>query len=265
MKVEMEKVKTIISKEWAEVFKNRLVLFTVAFLPLILTALPLITLAFTGSLEGSEAISETPDEFFGELCIGLNENDCAQVFMLNLYTLMLRILPVAIPVSIAAYSVVGEKTTRSLEPLLATPITTVELLMGKAIAAMVPAVVATWLAYIIYVIGVRLMVSDLIFSYVIQPLWLIAIIVVSPLLALMAVSFALMVSSRATDPRVAEQLSGVVILPIVLFMVGQSLGLILIDQRTIILMGIVVAVIDAILLYFTIKLFQRETILTRWK
>jgi ABC-2 type transport system permease protein len=81
----------------------------------------------------------------------------------------------------------------------------------------------------------------------------------------MAVSFALMVSSRATDPRVAEQLSGVVILPIVLFMVGQSLGLILIDQRTIILMGIVVAVIDAILLYFTIKLFQRETILTRWK
>ena len=45
----MDKIKTIIAKEWAEVFKNRMVLFTVAFLPLILTALPLGTLAATGS------------------------------------------------------------------------------------------------------------------------------------------------------------------------------------------------------------------------
>jgi hypothetical protein len=39
----MDKIKTIIDKEWAEVFKNKLVLFSVAFLPIILTALPLIT------------------------------------------------------------------------------------------------------------------------------------------------------------------------------------------------------------------------------
>jgi ABC-2 type transport system permease protein len=175
------------------------------------------------------------------------------------------ILPVAIPVSIAAYSVVGEKTARSLEPLLATPITTLELLLGKALAAVTPAVTATWLGYAIYVVGVRLLVNDVVFSYMLQPLWFIAIGVVSPLLALMAVSFGLMVSSRVSDPRVAEQVSAVVILPLVLFIVGQSVGLILIDQRTIILMAIVVALIDIILIYFTVKLFQRETILTRWK
>ncbi len=261
----MEKVKTIIGKEWAEVFKNKLVLFTVAFLPLILIALPLLTVGFTGNLEGAEALNETPDEFFGDLCVGLSEMDCTQVFMLNLYTLMLMILPVAIPVSIAAYSVVGEKTTRSLEPLLATPITTTELLMGKAIAAVIPAVAATWIAFTIYLIGVRFMVSDAVFSYMIQPLWLIAIVIVAPLLALMAVSFGLMVSSRVSDPRVAEQISGVVIVPIILFIVGQSVGLIIIDQRTILIMAVVVAVIDVILLFFTVKLFQRETILTRWK
>jgi ABC-2 type transport system permease protein len=260
----MEKVKTIIGKEWAEVFKNRLVLFTVAFLPLILVALPLVTLSFTGDLS-SEEIDQAPDAFFGEMCTGLNEADCTSVFMLNLYTLMLMILPVAIPVSIAAYSVVGEKTARSLEPLLATPITTPELLAGKALAAVIPAVVATWLGFTIYVIGVRLLVNDVVFGYMLQPLWLIAIGVVSPLLALMAVSFGLMVSSRVSDPRVAEQVSAVVILPLVLFIVGQSVGLILIDQRTIILMAVIVALIDAVLIYFTVKLFQRETILTRWK
>jgi hypothetical protein len=42
-------------------------------------------------------------------------------------------------------------------------------------------------------------------------------------------------------------------------------GLILIDQRTILIMAVVVALLDVVLMYFTIKLFQRETILTRWK
>jgi ABC-2 type transport system permease protein len=98
-----------------------------------------------------------------------------------------------------------------------------------------------------------------------QPHWLIAILIVSPLLALLAVSFGLMVSSRVSDPRVAEQVSAVVVIPLILFIVGQSVGLILIDQRTVLLMAVVVAIIDAILIYFTVKLFQRETILTRWK
>lgn len=104
-----------------------------AFLPIILTALPLITVYSISGLSEEEMAmeaSETPDEFFGEMCVGLNEADCTQVYMLNLFTLMFMILPVTIPVTIAAYSIVGEKTTRSLEPLLATPITTTELLLG---------------------------------------------------------------------------------------------------------------------------------------
>jgi ABC-2 type transport system permease protein len=262
----MEKIKTIIEKEWAEVFKNRMVLFTVAFLPLILTALPLITLAATSNVEGAMSTTDSPpDAFFGELCADLSEMDCTQVYMLNIYTLMFMMLPVVIPAAIASYSIVGEKTSRSLEPLLATPITTAELLIGKAVAAAVPAVLATWGAFGIYVVGARLMVSNLIFGYLIAPEWLLAIFVVSPLLTLMAVSTAIMVSSRVTDPRVAEQLSAVVVLPLLLLIIGQSVGFILIDQRVIVIMGIVVAVIDAALFYFSVQVFQRETILTRWK
>lgn len=262
----MDKIKTIIFKEWAEVFKNRMVLFTVAFLPLVLTALPLGTLAAINSSEVDAAeVDAPPDEFFGDLCLGLSEMDCTNVYMLNIYTLMFMMLPVVIPASIASYSIVGEKTARSLEPLLATPITTLELLAGKAIAAATPAIVATWGAFAIYVIGARLMVSDLIFGYLIAPMWLIAIFVVGPLLTLMAVSTAIMVSSRVSDPRVAEQLSAVVILPLLMLIIGQSAGFILVDQRVIVIMGVVVAVVDAVLFYFSVKIFQREVILTRWK
>jgi ABC-2 type transport system permease protein len=262
----MEKIKTIILKEWAEVFKNRLVLFTVAFLPLVLTALPLIMLALVGDVEGGVSGADAPpDEFFGELCEGLSELDCTQVYTLNLFTLMFMILPVAIPVTIAAYSIVGEKTAHSLEPLLATPITTVELLAGKTISAAVPAIGATWISYGIYVLGARLMVTDDIFGHVVDPLWLIAIFIVGPLLTLMAVSIAIMISSRVTDPRVAEQLSAVVVLPLILLLVGQSVGWILIDQTLVIIIGVAIALLDALLLYLSIRLFQRETILTRWK
>lgn len=262
----MTKIRTVIEKEWAEVFKNKMVLFTVAFLPLILTALPLITVASTNSFSTEEMTNNsTPDAFFGELCTGLNEMDCVNVYMLTLYVLLFMIMPVMIPVSIAAYSIVGEKTTRSLEPLLATPITTVELLIGKMAAAVIPAIVVTWISFGIYLVGARLMVNDAVFARLLDPMWLLAIFVAGPLLALMAVSVAVMVSSRVNDPRVAEQLSGAVVLPIILLVVGQSFGFIIISQELILVISGVVLVIDVILLYFSNIAFSRETILTRWK
>lgn len=268
----MEKIKTIIEKEWAEVFKNRLVLFTVAFLPLILTALPLITIASMANMGGEAAQNELSeiqesggDEFFGEQCIGLSEMDCVQVYMMNLFTLLFMMLPVMIPVTIAAYSIVGEKTTRTLEPLLATPITTAELLTGKAIAAVLPAILTCWVAFGVYTVGVKIIANDVVFGRLLSATWIIAIFIVGPLLSLLSVNSAILVSSRVTDPRVAEQLAGVVVLPIIMLMLGQSVGFILINQQVILIMGAVVALLDGILLYVTVQLFQREAILTRWK
>lgn len=262
----MDKIKTIIDKEWAEVFKNRLVLFSVAFLPLLLTALPLITLFATQSVSPEEvAASSGSDEFFGDLCIGLNEADCTQLYLLNIFTLLFMILPVMIPVTIAAYSIVGEKSTRSLEPLLATPITTAELIIGKAAAAVLPAVVVTWLSFGIYLFAARLMTNAVIFSRMVQAEWLLAVFLVGPLLAILAVCAAMMISSRVTDPRTAEQLSGAVVLPIILLIMGQSFGVFLLSSELVIVTAVVLIFLDALLIYLTINLFQRETILTRWK
>jgi ABC-2 type transport system permease protein len=263
----MNKIWTIITKEWAEVFKNRLVLFSVAFMPLIFIALPIVTMIATQSFEAESSGEITEESFpgFEQLCVGMNEVECGQVYMLNLYTLMFMILPVAIPVTIAAYSIVGEKATRSLEPLLATPITTAELLAGKAISAVVPALVATWLSFAIYVIVMRFLVTDRVFGYLLDPLWLLAIFVVGPLLTFLSVSIAVMISARVTDPRVAEQLSMVVLLPVILAVVGQSVGLFIVDRTMVVLVAIAVLLLDLILGYVALQAFQRETILTRWK
>jgi ABC-2 type transport system permease protein len=261
----MEKTWTIIAKEWAEVFKNRLVLFTVIFMPLLFVALPLITLATMSAL-GSDSVNTGGDLGFIEAgCAGLTEDECVQVYMLDIFTLLFMILPITIPVTIAAYSIVGEKANRSLEPLLATPITTSELLAGKALAAAIPAIVATWLSFLLYLIGVRIMTTTAVFSRLLDPLWLAAVFVVGPLLTILAVCTAIIVSSRVTDPRVAEQLSAVVILPIILLLVGQSMGIFIMDRQIIILGALVVAIVDIVLIWVAVKAFQRETILTKWK
>ena len=261
----MEKIRTVVLKEWSEVFKNRLVFFSVAFLPLVFIALPVITMLATGGMGAGGA--EFDEEFPASeaLCQGLDAAQCGEVYFLNLYAFMFMILPVAIPVTIAAYSIVGEKTTKSLEPLLATPITTTELLAGKALAAIIPAVGATWISFGLFVLAMYFMVSTAAFAYLLDPLWILAIFVVGPLLTLLAVSIAIMISSRVSDPRVAEQISMLIILPIVLGVVGQSAGLVLIDRQFVLVVALVVSIIDVVLVYLGIQAFQRETILTRWK
>ncbi|MEK6587667.1 MAG: ABC transporter permease subunit [Chloroflexota bacterium] len=262
----MKRAWIILRKEWAEVFKNRFVVFTVAFLPLILTALPLGILYAAGSAGDLGGMTEDMPASFSQVCDGLEGDDCTRYFFVSQFLLLFMLMPLAIPVTIASYSIIGEKTRRTLEPVLATPITTVELLTGKALSAVVPAVIATWVAFGIFLLGSALLsVGPAVMSRLTEPLWLMAVLLVGPLLALAAVSVAMMVSSRANDPRVAEQLSMLVILPLLALFFGQIAGLILVNERLILWMAFALVLIDAGLIAFAVQLFQRETILTRWK
>lgn len=263
-----KKIKTIIRKEWAEVFKNRMVLFTVAFLPLIMTALPLIIIYSTGSSSAGNSLNaDVPSEVMGAMCTeGLSSGECFQVFMVSQFMMLFMILPMAIPGTIAAYSIVGEKTTRSLEPLLATPITTSELLIGKCLAAAIPAVIATYGAFAVFAAGSWIMVKNkLLLDALLDARWLIAIIIVGPLLAILEVTFALMVSSRVNDPRVAEQISMVIIVPLLAGFFGQMAGWFILDRQLILIVAFVMAVLDVLMVYLATQFFQREAILTRWK
>jgi ABC-2 type transport system permease protein len=263
----MKRAWAVTRKEWAEVFKNRFVIFTVAFMPLLLTAIPLIILGVTGSAEGmSDLNSADMPPSFSALCTDMTGQECAQYFLVSQFLLLFMLIPLAIPVTIATYSVVGEKTTRTLEPVLATPITTAEFLAGKALAAILPAIAATWGAFLVFVIGsAALGAGAVLRERLTDPLWLAAIFAVGPLMALASVNVALMVSSRANDPRVAEQLSMLVMLPLLGLFFGQITGLVIINIQVILWMGLALLVIDAGLIAFAVQLFQRESILTRWK
>ena len=266
----MNKIKTIIWKEWADVFKNRLVIFTVIFLPLLMTAIPLgIMYSTRGTTTASSTAinSQLPSEMTQSMCpSGLSGSDCFQVFMVSEFMMLFMLVPVAIPVTIAAYSIVGEKTTHSLEPLLATPITTVELLVGKCLAAVIPAILATYGAFGIFAAGSWIIVANkMLLTALLDTRWLIAIFIVGPLLAVLAVAFSLMVSSRVNDPRVAEQISMIIILPVLGGFFGQVAGLFVLNKEIISIVAIVMLALDVLMVYLATRVFQREQILTRWK
>jgi ABC-2 type transport system permease protein len=84
-------------------------------------------------------------------------------------------------------------------------------------------------------------------------------------MAILAVLVSVMVSSRVNDPRVAEQLSMVVILPVLAMFFGQVSGLFLINRQMILILAVVLLLVDVGLVFLAVRLFQRETILTRWK
>ncbi len=262
----MNKILIIIRKEWSEVFLNRMVLMTVIFMPLLFSALPLIILYSTRNTGMTDYTSEMPAQFTKLCPQGLSGGECFQVYMVNQFMILFMMLPLIIPVNIAAYSIVGEKTQRSLEPLLASPITTAELLIGKNLAAAIPAVLATWAGFLIYAIGVSILATNpRVVSALLDSMWLLAIFLTGPLMALLSVNFSLMVSSRVNDPRVAEQLSTVVIVPLLALFFGQIAGLIFINKFVILVMSAVLMLLDLGAIYLTVQLFQRETILTRWK
>ena len=81
----------------------------------------------------------------------------------------------------------------------------------------------------------------------------------------MAVNVGIIVSSRTSDPRAAEQLGSLVILPLMILYIGPMAGFIMLNSTTFWIASAITAVADVGLMYLGVKLFQRETILTRWK
>jgi ABC-2 type transport system permease protein len=260
----MNKIITIVDKEWAEVFKNRIVLFTVVLLPFLFSIMPLVVLYSIDAAGPGARTSQMPPNF-ERICSDLTGVACVQVVIVYQFMMLFMVIPIAIPAAISSYSIVGEKTNRSLEPLLATPISTTELILGKCLASVIPAVIGTWAAFCVFLVGARILISTPgVFERLADPMWLMAVVILGPLIAVASVSISIMISSRVSDPRTAEQLSMVLMVPLLMVFFSQIGGLIMLDVRFVVVASLVMVLADAFLLRVGTRLFQRETILTRW-
>src|SRR6476661_3979262 len=70
--------------------------------------------------------------------------------------LMVGLTTVTGSMAVAAHSVIGEKQARTLEPLLATPVTTFELLTAKVLGAALPGIALMVACFTVYVSAVAI-------------------------------------------------------------------------------------------------------------
>ena len=121
----------VATKDFSVFRKNKYVLYSLIAMPL------LLGLVVPASLLLSLGDAQVPLS--------------AITMIINLSATYFIVLAAVLPTVIASYSFVGEKIEMSLEPLLATPTTDGELLLGKSLAAFLPCVGATYLGSAIFV------------------------------------------------------------------------------------------------------------------
>jgi ABC-2 type transport system permease protein len=196
---------------------------------------------------------------------GLNSEGAIQAWIFQHFLVLLVLTPVAGSMSIAAHSVIGEKQARTLEPLLATPVTTVELVAAKTLGALLPATALSTLGFLVYIGLIAWLAEPGVAAVVAGPRSLALIFVLGPLAGLAALLLAVAASSRVNDARSAQQVGVLVILPVIGLFVVQLRGDLALTGSAVLAIAAVLAVVDVVLLAIAVAVFQRESILTRWK
>jgi ABC-2 type transport system permease protein len=257
-------VLAVVSRDWDETLRNRLLLLTIAVPPIVLTIFPLIIGAVVTGHPlpadiARQAIAQRPD------WAALQPAELTAAFGIQQFLVFFLMMPAYIPLSIASYSIIGEKTSRSLEAVLATPIRTLELLAGKALSALLPGVIIGWLTYLALVLLTGVLYSPRLVGVVSDGSWLAGVFLLGPAVGLLSVVAGVIVSARVNDPRTAQQIGGIIIVPLVAVAVIQASATVLFGAVSYALMAAVILAISALGLALGARLFGRESILTRWR
>jgi len=258
-----DKIRAIVDKEIADARKNKMIVLSMLILPILLVGTVLGTSFFMVRDGG-----ELDEDDMGIIPAELRDIDPMHAFLMIMndqYLFYFLLIPMMMPVYIAAYSIVGEKETKSLEPLLATPISVGELLVAKSAAAVVPSVILTWLSFVVLLIGSYFIMPGPVLQAMIRPVWLVGMALLSPLLALLSVFCGIIASSRINDPRVAQQVAGIFVIPIIGMSLVVIAGKIFLSVGVMLMTAAITLAVDCAVLYVAVRLFRRETILTRWK
>lgn len=178
--------------------------------------------------------------------------------MIPFLLMVVGFFPISFSLVIALETFVGEKERRSLEPLLATPLSDAQLYVGKTLAAMIPPLLAAYLGITVYLTGL----------YFIEgwspPLvLLILVVVLTTVKGVVMVSGAVVVSSQTTSVRAANLLASFIIIPMALLVQGEALIMFWANYGVLWWIVLFLLVVGVVLVRMGIHIFNREELLGR--
>ena len=231
-------VRVVVRKELRDYRRQRSIVVTMAVLPVVFLIQPTLTIFLAPASTTSSKIFQLP-------------------------LLFLLLIPVIMPSTLAAYSVVGEREQGTLEPLLTTPIRRQEFILGKAAAVMIPTLALSYTVFGLFLAIVRLFAKPEISSGVFrQGPMLLALFLFAPLMAGWAIVVGMAVSVRASEVRVAQQLGTLASFPPLGAVVLLVTGVINPTFAVAVAFAVGLLVVDLRALRIVSRMFDRERLVT---
>lgn len=266
------KVSLVFRKDLSEVLRNWEVMAPMIVVPVIITVLipAIVTLVpdSSGSMNSGnllEAILPNLPEAVKQTLSGYPESQqMVYVMLVYFFAPFFLIIPLMVSGVIASDSFAGEKERKTIEALLAAPFTDSELLMGKILVGFAPAMGVTFLSFTLYTAMVDALTLGR-FGFLLLPnlTWVIMILCLAPALSLLGIGVTVIISSRVKGFREAQQLSALLVVPVLALLFGQAAGLLIMGPATLAVLTAVALVVDAALFGVGVSLFNREKILSQ--
>jgi ABC-type Na+ efflux pump permease subunit len=263
----------IFKKDWLEIKRNWQILMPIIIVPLIFSIVLPLVIGSIGNIPDSNVndnqdftalIPNLPIDI-QNILVGMEPNLVTVYIMLvYLFSPILLIVPVMASSVIGSDSFAGERERKTIEALLATPISDGELLLGKILVCFIPAMTVSFVAYSLYMIMVDVITFGM-FGMLLFPnvTWLILMFGVTPVIALCGIGLTIMISSKVKGFKEAQQISIVLLLPIMSLIFAQIFGLIFLGPLMLVMIIGLFATIDIVIYSVSVKIFQREEILAK--
>ncbi len=262
-----DKVLLVFSKDWKEIRRNWEVLAPVIILPFLISiVLPaaITVIPSDSSSDLDTLLMNLPDMVKVEIAGFDQVQATGYLLLVYVFAPLFLLIPAMASSVIASDSFAGEKERKTIEGLLATPITDAELLLGKILVAFIPAMGITILSFMAYTIVIDTLAFG-IFGKAVMPTlnWVLVILGLAPAVSIMGIGLSVMVSARVKGFREAQQISVLLILPIMGLLLAQVSGILLLTPIVILLITSVFYILDVIIIILSVKIFRREEILSR--
>jgi ABC-type Na+ efflux pump permease subunit len=266
----------IARKDLKEAAQNNAAVVPAVVVPVILIVVfPLVIVLVPQALGGVAGNPFSPQELQGLLqrmppavtqaLAGLNPMQVWVVFITGyVFAPLFLILPLMMSSIVASDSFVGEKERKTLESLLYSPTSDVELVLGKILASVLPALALCWASFVVYGLVVNLAGMSLM-GRVWFPTasWWPLMLWVVPAVATLGMASAVIISSRVSTFMEAYQMSASGVVLVLALVAGQLTGVLFLSVPVAMLVGLGVWVLDAGLLWLGVRTFSRDRLFSR--
>ncbi len=172
--------------------------------------------------------------------------------------LVVGFFPMSFSLVIALETFVGEKERKSLEPLLGTPLTNMQLYMGKMMAALVPPLLASYSGMAVYLIGLKISVD-----WTPTPQLFAQVLLLTTVQGFIMVAGAVVISSQTTSVRAANLLASFIIVPMALLIQFEAVALFWGNHAGLWWLIIGLMITAVVLMRMGTAIFNREELLGR--